>query len=125
MSSRQLRSNSESDGLSLPATTRKGRGKKSSNKSEIEQQQQDQLQLCATVQISPLQNQPLRPASTQPTVGASATPTKGQADRSSSTQLRDTTVMLSPPVNTVPPFRAGTLQVFLNHNTQDSGLHIS
>ena len=43
MSSRQLRSNGESDGLSLPPTTRKGRGKKSSNQSEMEQQQ-DQLQ---------------------------------------------------------------------------------
>ena len=32
--------------------------------------------------------------------------------------------MLPPPVNTVPPVRAGTLQVFLNH-TQDSGSHIS
>ena len=33
--------------------------------------------------------------------------------------------MLSPPVNTVPPVKAGTLQVYLNHNTQDSDLHIS
>ena len=42
MSFRQLHSNSDSDGLSLPPTTRKGRGKKS-NQPEMEQQQ-DQLQ---------------------------------------------------------------------------------
>ena len=42
MSSRQLHSKGESDGLSIPATTRKGRGKQS-NQQEIEQQQ-DQLQ---------------------------------------------------------------------------------
>ena len=29
------------------------------------------------------------------------------------------------PVNMVSPVRSGTLQVFLNHNTHDSGLHIS
>ena len=33
--------------------------------------------------------------------------------------------MQLPPVNTVPPARAGMLQVFLNHSTQDSGSHIS
>ena len=33
--------------------------------------------------------------------------------------------MQLPPVNTVPPVRAGTPQVFLNHDTQDSGSHIS
>ena len=43
MSSRQLRSKGESVGLSLPAATRKGRGKKSSNQPEMEQQQPDQL----------------------------------------------------------------------------------
>ena len=61
MSSRQLCSKGESDGLSLPAVTRKGRGKKSSNQSDMEQQQQDQLQQHATVQMSLLQNQPSRP----------------------------------------------------------------
>ena len=49
------------------------------------EQQQDQLQQQATVQLSPLQNQPPRPASTQPTVGESATPTTGQTDKSHST----------------------------------------
>ena len=29
--------------------------------------------------------------------------------------------MQPPPVNAVPPVRAGTLQVFFNNNTQDSG----
>ena len=43
MSSRQLHSKGESGGLSLPAVTRKGRGKKATNQSEMEQQQ-DQLQ---------------------------------------------------------------------------------
>ena len=89
MSSRQLRSQGKSGGLSLPVATRKGRGIKSSNQSEMEQQQQqqnlNQLQQCATVQISPLQNQPSRPASTQPTAGESAATTTGQADRFSST----------------------------------------
>ena len=84
MSFRQLHSKGESDGLSLPATTRKDRGKKSSNKPEMEQQQ-DQLQQHATVQISPLPEQPPRPASTQLATGESATPAAGQADRSSST----------------------------------------
>ena len=36
MSSRQLRSKGESDGQSLPAVTRKSRGKKSTDKSEME-----------------------------------------------------------------------------------------
>ena len=83
MSSRQLCSKGESDALSLPAATRKGRGKQS-NQQEMEQQQ-DQLQQQATVQISPLQNQTSRPAFTQSTVGESAASTVGQADRSSST----------------------------------------
>ena len=124
MPSRQLHSKGESDGLSLPAPTRKGKGKQS-NQQEMEQQQ-DQLQQRATVQISPLQNQPLRHASTQPTLGESAAPTAGQADRSSSTPLGDTAVMPPPPVNMVPPARLGTPQVFFhNNNTQDSGSHTS
>ena len=73
MSSRQLCSNSDSDGLSLPLATRKGKGKKSTQPTM--EQQQDQLQQWATVQLSPLQNQPPRPASTQPTVRESAAPT--------------------------------------------------
>ena len=85
ISSRQLCSNSDSDGLSVPPTTRKCRGKKS-NQQEMEQQQ-DQLQQQATLQISPLQDQPPRPASTQPTAGESATPAADPACRSSSTPL--------------------------------------
>ena len=58
MSSRQLHSNGDLDGLSLPPTTGKSKGKgKKLNQPEMEQQQ-DQLQQQATVQISPLQNQP-------------------------------------------------------------------
>ena len=72
MSFRQLHSNGDSDRLSLPPTTRKGRGKKSTQPAL--EQQQDQLQQQATVQLSPLQNHPPRSASTQPTMGESATP---------------------------------------------------
>ena len=72
MSSRQLHSNGDSDRLSLPPTTRKGKGKKPTQPAM--EQQQDQLQQQATVQLSPLQNQPPRPASTQPTMGESAAP---------------------------------------------------
>ena len=123
MSSRQLHSKGGSDGLSLPATTRKGRSKQS-NQQEMEQQQ-DQLQR-ATVQKSPLQNLPSRPASTQPTVGESAAPTTGQVDRSNSTLLQDTAVMLPPSGNMVPPARPGTSQVFFHsNNTQDSCSHMS
>ena len=83
MSSRQLCSNDDSDGLSLPPATRKGKGKKSTQPTM--EQQQDQLQQWVTVQLSTLQNQPPRPASTQPTAGESTTPTAGQTDRSHST----------------------------------------
>ena len=100
MSSRQLCSNGDSDGLSLPPTTRKGKGKKSTQPPM--EQQQDQLQQQATVQLSPLQNQPPRPASTQPTMGESVAPTTGQTDRSHSTPV---------PCNEL--------------NTQDSGSHMS
>ena len=38
----------------------------------------------------------------------------------------NTTVILPPPVNMVPPARPGTLQVFFHNNhTQDSGSHMS
>ena len=125
MSSRQLHSKDESDGLSLPAVTRKNRGKKTSDQPEVEQQQQDQLQQHATVKISLLPDQPPRPASPQLTAGESAAPDTGQADRPSSTPLQDTRLMQPPPVNTAPPARAGTLQVFFYNNTQDSGSHMS
>ena len=125
MSSRQLYSKGESDRLSLPAVTRKGRGKKSPNQPEVEQQQQDQLQQHATVQISPLPDQPPRPASTQLAAGESAAPVAGQAGKSRPTPPQDAGLMQLPPVNAVPPVRAGTPQVFLNNNTQGSGSHIS
>ena len=106
MSSRQLCSHSDSDGLSLPPTSRKGRGKKS-NQPEMEQQQH-QSQQWATVQISPLQNKPPRPASTQPTAGKSPTPATGEANRSTSTPSHDTTAMQLPPINTMPTPRPAT-----------------
>ena len=90
------------------------------------EQQQDQLQQQATVQLSPLQNQPPRPASTQPTTGESAAPTAGQTDRSHSTPPQDVKMMPLPPAHTVPPARLGTRQVPYNElNTQDSGSHMS
>ena len=49
----------------------------------------------------------------------------GQAEKSRSTPPQDAGLMQLPPVNAVPPVRAGTPQVFLNNNTQDSGSHIS
>ena len=64
-----------SDGLSLPPATRKGKGKKSTQPTM--EQQQDQLQQQATMQLSPVQNQPPRPASTQPTTGESSAATAG------------------------------------------------
>ena len=51
MSSRQLHSEGDSDGLSLPATTRKGRGKKTSDQPGMEQQQQEQLQQQPVVHV--------------------------------------------------------------------------
>ena len=128
MSSRQLQSKGESDGLSLPAVTRKGkgRGKETQNQLEMDQQQQDQLQQHATVQLSLLQDQPLRPASAQITTGESATPAAGSADRPSSKLSHNIGFMQLPSVNIVPSARIGTLQVpFHNNNTQDSGSHIS
>ena len=90
------------------------------------EQQQDQLQQWATVQLSPVQNQPPKPASTMPTVGESATPATGQTDRFHSTPPQDARVMLLPLANTVPPAWPGMPQVPYNElNTQDSGSHIS
>ena len=55
MSARQLHSKGQSDRLSLPYTTNKGKEKgKKSNQMEMEQQQHEQLQQQPTVQLSPL-----------------------------------------------------------------------
>ena len=81
---KQLHSKGESDRLSLPAVTRRGRCKKSSNQPEMEQQQ-DQLQLCTTVQTSSLPEQPLRLAFPHLTAKEPVAPSAGQADKSSST----------------------------------------
>ena len=77
------------------------------------------------MQISPLPDQPPRPASTQLTAGESATPATDQADRSSSTPPQDAGLMQPLKVNAVPSARADTLQVSFNNNTQDSGSHMS
>ena len=93
---------------------------------EMEQQQQEQPQQKTTVQLSPLQQQPTRPASAQHSMGGSATPATGLPDRSSPTPLRDTGMMLLPLANTVPLARLGTMQIsFDNLNTQGSGSHMS
>ena len=92
----------------------------------MEQQQPDQLQQHATVQISPVPDQPPWPASTQLTAGESANPAAGQADRPSSTPPQDAGLMSLPPVNIMQSVRPGTPQVsFDNNNTQDSGSHMS
>ena len=49
------------------------------------EQQQDQLQQQPTVQLSPLHQEPARPASAQDSMGGSAAPTTGQMDRPYST----------------------------------------
>ena len=53
-------------------------------------------------------------------------PAAGQTDRSHSTPPQDARVMPPPLANTVPPVRPGMPQVLYNeHNTQDSGSHMS
>ena len=91
----------------------------------MEQQQQKQLQQQPTVQLSPLQQQPPRPAPTQHVAGESATPATGETSRSTSIPPHNAGVMQLPPVNTVLTPRPGTLQVPYNINTQDSGSQMS
>ena len=79
MSSRQLHSHGESDGLSLSEKTRKG--KKSSEQPEMDQQ------------TSP---QPNGPASAQPPTGNSATPATSPAARTESTTPQATGLTQTP-----------------------------
>ena len=59
-------------------------------------------------------------------MGESAVPAADQTDRSHSTPPQDTRVMPPPLANTMPPVSPGMPQVLYNeHNTQDSGSHIS
>ena len=107
MSSRQLHSHRESDGLSLPERTRKS--KKSSDQPEMDQQ------------TSP---QPSKPGSVQLLTGDSATPATNPAARTESTTPQATGLAQTPTTHMGLLSRMGSLQVPLQ-NTQDSSSHIS
>ena len=107
MSSRQLHSHGESDGLSLPERTRKS--KKSSDQPEIEQQ------------TSP---QPSRPGSAQLPAGDSATPATRLAARTESTTPQATGLALTPATDMDLLSRTGSPQVPLK-NTQSPISHLS
>ena len=107
MSSRQLCSHRESDGLSLPERTRKS--KKSSDQPEIDQQ------------TSP---QPSRPGSAQLPTGDSAYPATSSAARMESTTPQATGLTQTPATHTGLLSRMGSPQV-PSQNTQASSSHIS
>ena len=107
MSSRQLRSHRESDGLSLPERTRKS--KKSSDQPEMDQQ------------TSP---QPSRPGSAQLPARDSATPATSPATRMESITLQATGLAQTPATHMGLLSRMGSLQVPLQ-NTQSPSSHIS
>ena len=107
MSSRQLHSHGESDGLSLPERTRKS--KKSSDQPEMDQQ------------TSP---QPSRPGSAQLPAGDSAAPATSPAARTESTTPQAPGLTQTPATHTGLLSRMGSLQVPLQ-NTQASSSHIS
>ena len=107
LSSRQLRSHRESDGLSLPERTRKN--KKSSDQSDMDQQ------------MSP---QPSRPGSAQLPTGVSATSATSPATRTESTVLPATRLTQTPATPVDLLSRMGSLQVPLQ-NAQTPTSHIS
>ena len=107
MSSRQLHSHGESDGLSLPERTKKG--KKSSDQPEMDQQ------------TSP---QSSRPGSAQLPTGDSATPATSLAARTKSTTPQAIGLTQTPATHTGLLSRMGSLQVPLQ-NTQSPSSHIS
>ena len=107
MSSRQLCSHGESDGLSLPERTRKS--KKSSGQPGMDQQ------------TSP---QPSRPGSAQLRARDSTAPATSLAARTESTAPQATGLALTPATHTGLLSRMGSLQVPLQ-NTQASSSHIS
>ena len=107
MSSRQLRSHRESDGLSLPERTRKS--KKSSDQPDMDQQ------------TSPL---PSRPGSAQLPTGDSATSAASLATRTESTALAVTGLTQTPATHMDLLSRMGSPQVPLQ-NAQTPTFHIS
>ena len=107
MSSRQLHSHGESDGLSLPEQTRKS--KKSSDQPEMDQQ------------TSP---QPSRPDSAQLLAGDSATPATSPAARTESITPQATGLTQTPATHMGLLSRIGSLQIPLQ-NTQSPSSHIS
>ena len=106
MSSRQLHSHAESDGLSLPENTRKG--KKSFDQWEMEQ-------------TSP---QPNRPGSAQLPAGNSATPATNPAARTESIAPQTTGLVQTPGIHTGLLSRTGSLHIVL-HDIQASISRIS
>ena len=107
MSSRQLCSHGESDGLSLPERTRKS--KKSSDQPDMDQQ------------TSP---QPSRPGSAQLPTGDSATSATSPAARTESTVPPATGLAQTPATHVDLLSRTGSPQVPLQ-NTQTPNSHIS
>ena len=107
MSSRQLYSHGESDGLSLPERTRKS--KKSSDQPDMDQQ------------MSP---QPSRPGSAQLTTGDSATPATNLAARTESTMPPATGLTQTLATHMGLLSRMGSPQVPLQ-NAQTPNSHIS
>ena len=107
MSSRQLCSHVETDGLSLPERTRKS--KKSSDQPEMDQQ------------TSP---QPSRPGSAQLPAEDSAAPATSLAARTNSTTPQATGLAQTPATHTGLLSIMGSLQVPLQ-NTQASSSHLS
>ena len=107
MSSRQLCSHGESDGLSLPERT--GKSKKPSEQPEMDQQ------------TSP---QPSRPGSAQLPTGDSATPAISLAARTESTAPQVTGLAQKPATHMGLLSRTGSPQVPLQ-NTQSPSSHIS
>ena len=107
MSSRQLCSHGESDGLSLPEKTRKS--KKSSDQPDMDQQ------------TSP---QPSRPGSAQLPTGDSATPATSPAARTESTAPPATGHAQAPATHMDLLPRMGSPQV-LSQNMQPPSSHIS
>ena len=107
MSSRQLFSHGESDGLSLPERTRKS--KKSSDQPEMDQQTPPQ---------------PSRPGSAQLPKGDSATPATSPAARTESTAPQATGLTQTLDTHTGLLSRMGSPQVPLQ-NMQDLSFHIS
>ena len=108
MSSRQLRSHGESDGLSLPERTRKS--KKSSDQPELDQQ---------------TSTQPSRPGSAQLLTGDSAAPATSLAARTESIAPQATGFTQTPATHMGLLSRMGSPQVPLQNTQSPKFPHFS